>query len=246
MSYWNIIRQVSILRKKEFNMEIRYILGIILLCIQAIIIIPLAIELRKTRSSDGISVISETAWIIAGVGWSIYGYLTDSTTLIISGALATTGSAVVYGLIHKDVSIKDKKKSAIFAIIFTIVMLLSTVVFKDLGLGIFLALFGIIQFLPQLITSVKSIINKDGHGVPLAGTALRALYTLTWCIYAGAWFLWGIAFNEIDLPLAVWGACGFIAFSLQFIAGIIARSHPQDISDESKETPSLPESQQVI
>ena len=210
-------------------MEIRYILGIILLCIQAIIIIPLVIELRKTRSANGISIISETAWIIAGVGWSIYGYLTDSTTLIISGALATTGSAIVYGLIYKDITVKDKKTSAIFAVIFTIVMVLSTLIFKDPGLGIFLALFGIIQFVPQVITSIQSIIHKDDHGVPLTGTALRALYTLTWCIYAGAWFFWGIAFQDIDLPLAVWGACGFIAFGLQFIAGIIAQSYPQDI-----------------
>lgn len=210
-------------------MEVRYVLGIVLLCIQAIIIIPLTLELRKTRSSDGISVISETAWIIAGAGWSLYGYLTGSTTLIISGALATTGSAVVYGLIHKDVATKDKKKSVIFGIFFTAIMLLSTVVFKDMGLGIFLALFGIIQFIPQLVTSTKSILNKDGYGVPLAGTALRALYTLTWCVYAGAWFLWGIAFKDVDLPLAVWGACGFVAFGLQFIAGIAAKPRKENL-----------------
>ena len=208
-------------------MELRYILGIVLLCIQAIIIIPLAIELKETRSSDGISIISETAWIIAGVGWSIYGYLTGSTTLIISGALATLGSVIVYWLIFNDIAVKDKKHSAIFAVIFTTVMVLSTVLFHDLGLGIFLAIFGIIQFLPQLVTSIKSIIHKDGHGVPLTGTALRALYTLTWCIYAGAWFLWGIAFQDIDLPLAVWGAFGFIAFGLQFIAGIVARQNTE-------------------
>lgn len=206
-------------------MEIRHILGIVLLCIQAIIIIPLALELRKTRSSDGISVISETAWIIAGIGWSLYGYLTGSTTLIISGALATLGSALVYGLIYNDVAAKDNKASLIFGVIFTAVMLCTTVIFGDVGLGVFLAVFGVVQFLPQLFTSTRSIINKDGHGVPLAGTALRAIYTLTWCIYAGAWFMWGIAFEDIDLPLAVWGACGFIAFGLQFIAGVIARSH---------------------
>lgn len=204
-------------------MEPRYILGIILLCIQMIIIIPLAIELRNTRSSDGISVISETAWIIAGAGWSLYGYLTGSITLIISGALATTGSLVVYALIFNDLKIKEKKKSLIFAIIFTIMMLLSTLIFKDLGLGIFLALFGIIQFIPQIITSIKSIINKDGQGVPLVGTALRSLYTLTWFIYAGAWFVWGISFKDIDIPLAVWGACGFLAFGLQLISGIVSR-----------------------
>lgn len=65
-------------------------------------------------------------------------------------------------------------------------------------------------------------------GVPLVGTGLRAVYTLTWAVYAAAWGLWGIAFSDVDWPLAVWGACGFVAFGLQFIAGLIADNEHVD------------------
>ena len=204
-------------------MDIRAVLGIALLIVQASIIIPLVIELKKTRSSSGVSIISETAWIIAGLGWSLYGYLTGSTTLIISGALATIGSAIVYSLVYKDVDAITKKRSLIVSIIFTIIMLLSTMIFHSAGLAVFLSLFGLVQFLPQIATSITSIKKKSGYGVPLIGTGLRALYTLTWAIYAGAWFLWGMSFGEIDYPLAVWGATGFIAFLLQFVSGLLVQ-----------------------
>ena len=128
-------------------MDTRAVLGIVLLIVQASIIIPLVIELKKTRSSSGVSIISETAWIIAGLGWSLYGYLTGSTTLIISGALATIGSAIVYSLVYKDVDAITKKRSLIVSIIFTIIMLLSTMIFHSAGLAVFLSLFGLVQFL---------------------------------------------------------------------------------------------------
>lgn len=204
-------------------MDIRAVLGIILLIVQASIIIPLVIELKKTRSSSGVSIISETAWIIAGIGWSLYGYLTGSTTLIISGALATIGSAIVYSLVYKDVDSITKKRSLIVSIVFTLIMLLSTMIFHSAGLAVFLSLFGLVQFLPQIATSITSIKEKNGYGVPLIGTGLRALYTLTWAIYAGAWFLWGMGFGEIDYPLAVWGATGCIAFLLQFVSGLLVQ-----------------------
>ena len=62
----------------------------------------------------------------------------------------------------------------------------------------------------------------QAHGIPIVGTAMRAIYTGTWAVYAGAWGLWGIAFEDVDWPLAVWGAAGFIAFTLQCIAGLVA------------------------
>lgn len=204
-------------------MEPRDILGIVLLAIQASIIIPLAVELRRTRSSEGISTISETAWIIAGTGWSIYGFLTESNTLIASGFLATLGSAIVMSLIHKDLDAEKRKKSLLFGLIFFVVMIASTILFHSPGLGVFLSLFGLIQFFPQMATSIKSIKNKDAHGVPLVGTALRAAYTLTWAVYAAAWFMWGIAFEDVDWPLAAWGLAGFVAFSLQVIAGLVSQ-----------------------
>lgn len=204
-------------------METRVVLGVALLAVQAAIIVPLAVELRKTRSARGISVISETAWIIAGVGWSIYGYLTGSVTLIASGALATLGSLTVYSLIFNDVEKEERNRSFVLGVVFCVFMLTTTAAAGATGLAVFLSVFGLVQFLPQLRTSIIDIKAKTGVGVPLAGTALRALYTLTWAVYAAAWFLWGISFGEIDWPLAVWGACGFVAFSLQFIAGLVSR-----------------------
>lgn len=59
------------------------------------------------------------SWIIAGLGWSIYGFLIDSITLIISGALATTGSLIVMLLIRKDLDNNIKRKSFLFGMFFS-------------------------------------------------------------------------------------------------------------------------------
>lgn len=204
-------------------MDARSVLGIVLLCVQAIIIIPLAAELHKTRSAEGISVISEIAWIVAGMGWSLYGFMSGSDTLVVSGFLATLGSAVVYGFVRSDLHSSVRYRSAVFGLVFVTVMVLSAVLFGVVGLSVFLSVFGVVQFLPQVRTSVRSIRVRDGVGVPLVGIGLRAVYTLTWAVYAAAWGLWGIAFADVDWPLAVWGACGFVAFGLQFVAGVVAR-----------------------
>lgn len=204
-------------------MDARSVLGIILLCVQAIIIIPLVIELRKTRSAEGISILSEVAWIIAGMGWSLYGLMSGSSTLVVSGFLATLGSAVVYGLVRRYVEAGIRHRSRMFGLTFVVVMGLSAVLFGVVGLGVFLSVFGLVQFLPQLRTSVISIRRRDAVGVPLVGTGLRSLYTLLWAVYAGAWGLWGLTVADVDWPLAVWGLCGFVAFGLQFVAGTVAR-----------------------
>lgn len=168
-------------------MDARSVLGIILLCVQAIIVIPLVIELRKTRSAEGVSILSEVAWIIAGMGWSLYGLLSASSTLVVSGFLATLGSAVVYGLVRRYVEAGVRHRSRMFGLVFVFVMGLSAVLFGVVGLGVFLSVFGLVQFLPQLRTSVVGIGRRDAVGVPLVGTGLRSLYTLLWAVYAGAW-----------------------------------------------------------
>ncbi len=201
-------------------MYARSVLGIILLCVQAVIVIPLVIELKKTRSAEGISILSEVAWIIAGMGWSLYGLMSGSSTLVVSGFLATLGSAVVYGLVRRDVEVRVRHRSGMFGLTFVVVMGLSAVLFGVVGLGVFLSVFGLVQFLPQLRTSVVSIGRRDAVGVPLVGTGLRSLYTLLWAVYAGAW---GLTVADVDWPLAVWGLCGFVAFGLQFVAGVTAR-----------------------
>ena len=92
----------------------------------------------------------------------------------------------------------------------------------------FLSVFGLVQFVPQMVTSVRAIAHRTGAGIPLVSTGLRAVYTATWAVYAAAWGLWGIAFNEVDWPLAVWGAAGFVAFGLQFVAGLRAQPSRAD------------------
>lgn len=207
-------------------MDAREITGIALLVVQALIILPLVIELRRTRSAEGISITSEMAWVIAGVGWSVYGGLTGSTILIISGALATAGSLAVLLLIGRDVTTAVWRKVLILGAIFAAAMALSTVFFGAVGLAVFLSIFGLVQFVPQIATSLRALRTRTGHGVPLVGTGLRAVYTATWAIYAGAWWLWGISFADIDWPLAVWGATGFVAFGLQCVAGLRAEKSP--------------------
>lgn len=208
-------------------MDAREITGIALLVVQALIILPLIIELRRTRSAEGISITSEMAWVIAGVGWSIYGALTDSTILIISGALATAGSLSVLLLTGRDVTTDVWRKVTVLGAIFAAVMALSTVLFSAVGLAVFLSIFGLVQFVPQIATSLRSLRTRTGFGVPLVGTGLRAVYTATWAVYAGAWWLWGISFADIDWPLAVWGATGFVAFGLQCVAGLRAEKSPE-------------------
>ena len=205
-------------------MDIRLITGTVLVIVQALIVLPLILELRKTTSAQGISIPSEVAWIIAGVGWSIYGALTQSTTLVISGALATTGSLLVCILVRSDVEPDTWKRIRIPAAVFTIAMLFCAVI-DVTWLSVFLSIFGMVQFIPQITASVQGIRTRTAHGVPLTGTALRAVYTGTWAVYAGAWGLWGIAFDDIDWPLAIWGATGCVAFILQFMSGL--RSRPQ-------------------
>jgi uncharacterized protein with PQ loop repeat len=207
-------------------MDARELTGIALLVIQALIILPLIIELRRTRSAEGISITSEVAWVIAGVGWSIYGALTGSTILVISGALATAGSLAVLLLTGRDVTTDVWRKVAVLGAIFAVAMALSTVFFGAVGLAIFLSIFGLVQFVPQIVTSLRALRTRTGFGVPLIGTGLRAVYTATWAVYAGAWWLWGISFADIDWPLAVWGATGFVAFGLQCAAGLRAEKSP--------------------
>ena len=118
-------------------MDARSILGMILLCVQAVIVIPLVIELRKTRSAEGISIMSEVAWIVAGMGWSLYGLMSGSPTLIVSGFLATLGSAVVYGLVRQDIENDVLQRTGVFGLGFVIVMGLSAMLFGVVGLGVF-------------------------------------------------------------------------------------------------------------
>lgn len=76
-------------------MEIRAYIGASLLVVQACIALALIISLRRTRNTAGISLLSETAWVVAGLGWLAYGIATSSAVLVTSGTLAALGSGAV-------------------------------------------------------------------------------------------------------------------------------------------------------
>lgn len=86
------------------------------------------------------------AWIIAGMGWSLYGLLSGSSTLVVSGFLATLGSAVVYGLVRRDVEVGIRHRSRMFGLTFVVVMGLSAVLFGVVGLGVFCLCLGLCSF----------------------------------------------------------------------------------------------------
>lgn len=202
----------------------RETLGILLLLFQAVLILPLAIELLRTRSGKGVSLLGEMLWVIAGIGWITYGVLSNSVVLMISGSLAFLGSLIVSVLIWNKKPLREKKVSVISAFLTGIVFALSIVFGGLIGISLSLSIFGVVQFIPQAITSWNSLRNGGAEGVPLLGSISRSLYTLTWAFYAGAWFVWGISVEKIDFPLLTWGLAGCIVFGMQFWSGIMFRT----------------------
>ena len=143
-------------------MDARVITGTALVIVQAIILIPLVIELRRTRSAKGVSLTSEVAWIIAGVGWSLYGALTQNLTLVISGALATAGSTIVCVLVRRDVDRAEWKRLRVPAAAFTAAMIACGII--GVGwLSAFLSIFGMVQFVPQILASIQGIRTRSAH-----------------------------------------------------------------------------------
>lgn len=212
-------------------MEIRAYIGLGLLVVQACIAFALIVSLRRTREPTGISLLSETAWVVAGLGWLAYGVATSSTVLVASGTLAALGSTAVLVCLRGSIDATRRRKLAATGAICAVLAVAATAIWHTAGLGVFLAVFGLVQFLPQLYVSVRHILSRTGANVPLAGAALRTCYTATWALYAGAWWLWDMRPSDMDWPLAVWGATGAITFGLQFITGCMtARENARVVS----------------
>lgn len=202
-------------------MEIRAYIGLGLLVVQACIALALVVSLRRTREPAGISLLSETAWVVAGLGWLAYGVATSSVVLVASGTLAALSSAAVLVCLRDSIDAKRRRELAAAGTICAALAIAATAIWHTPGLGVFLAVFGLVQFLPQLHVSVRHILSRTGASVPLAGAALRTIYTATWALYAGAWWLWDIQPHEMDWPLAVWGITGAVTFGLQFVTGLM-------------------------
>lgn len=76
-----------------------------------------------------------------------------------------------------------------------------------------------------MVKSVRFLLTAQQSSDPLLGTFLRSIYTLTWAVYAGAWFMWGMRMQDVNYPLMIWGLSGFVAFGLQWL--VAWRSHSQ-------------------
>ena len=216
----------------RFNfMDIRLFLGLSLLVMQATLAVVYVRELYAVRRSIGtsagaqsVAVLSELMWVVAATGWVWYGVWSHSAVLVASGSIGVIGSATVAWLVFNTLSQYQRRRYLLITAVFAVAMILSAVVWGLGGLGTFLAVFGLVQFLPQMHLSATQLLRGEiVHSVPIKGAALRALYTGLWAIYAVAWHLWGTDPVPIDWPLAVWGLAGCIAFSLQVFVGLSSR-----------------------
>lgn len=179
-------------------------------------------EVWHSRSAASIAVLGELAWIIAGTGWVIYGIWMGSTIVAVSGAVGVLCCTVLCLLVRSDVAGSEWSRYARVTALFALSMGLAIVVGGVAGLSLFLAVFGFVQFIPQLRLSTGQLMRGVVvAGVPVRGAVFRAVYTGLWCVYAVAWGIWGTA--TIDWPLAVWGATGSVAFTLQATVGIRSR-----------------------
>lgn len=205
----------------------RDLFGVLVLLIQISINIPVIVRLLRVKSGKGISLAGEVVWISGGVGWVIYGVATNSVTLMISGSLAVIGCAATSSLIFKY-----SRPPVTFALIMGVITMASILVgylfFGVVGLSIAMAVFGVLQFFPQLFETIGLMVRReDVSGVSIPGSAFRATYTGCWALYAGAWFLWGIKSSEIDYPLLAWGLAGVVVFGLQAIHASAVRWRPE-------------------
>lgn len=208
----------------------RELFGVLMLIFQAGLIVPLAVELYRSKNGKGVSLLGETLWVVAGLGWIAYGALSGSLVLVASGALAFLGSAIVIFFTRASKTPSEMNLALAISALVGVLFLVSTLLWGVTGISVALSVFGVVQFLPQAITSGRGIRDGGVSGVPLIGSLSRSAYTLSWAVYAGAWFLWGIAFSEIDYPLLTWGVAGFIVFGIQFLSGVLyRRNRPSDI-----------------
>ena len=202
----------------------RELFGLSLIAVQLLLAGPIILKLLRSRERKGFSLAGEIIWVAAGAGWALYGLLFDSTVLIISGSIAALTSGAISILIWNY----SPKKMAIICGLGTVAVLgLGTFWGGKEGLSMSLAFVGAVQFLPQLVKSLRMLKNGErAGGVSVLGSGMRSLYTLSWAVYGGAWFLWGAEMTRIDWPLVGWGLAGAVAFFAQACSGIGSRSRP--------------------
>lgn len=197
---------------------IRAGLGFALLAVQAGLLLPLVVHAIRSRSADGVNLGGEAIWAVAGLGWTLYAIWTHDPVVIASGLLAAAGSAILTSLLWPYTT-PGQRRQAVWLSILTVFGLGASTLAGTVGLSVGLSVFGVVQFVPQTITSVRALLSgRPVSGVSRTGAALRTVYTGGWAAYAGAWFWWGITAREISWPLVAWGLMGVLAFGTQALS----------------------------
>jgi hypothetical protein len=203
-----------------FFADPRAVLGFTLLVIQASLALPLVVRVIRARNGVGISLAGESIWMVAGVGWAVYGGMSGSVALVGSGSIAAITSGLLSALLWP--LLPEQRGPALGASAATALGLSAGALIGGWpGLSVALSVFGVMQFIPQLRHSVDAVrLRTTTPGVSVWGSSLRAGYAAGWAVYGGAWWLWGLAIEHIDWPLLIWGAAGAITFGLQgWVAG---------------------------
>lgn len=201
----------------------RAVFGVALLVVQIVLAWPVIARIHRGRSGLGISLTGEAIWVVAGVGWVVYGAVSGSVALIASGSIAAVTSCLTVGALWSLVP--EQRKSALIVSAGTLLGFVAGVLLAGwAGLSVALSVFGVVQFIPQLRQSVLAFHRRAvTSGVSVAGASLRAVYAAGWAVYGGAWWLWGVG---VDWPLALWGAAGAVTFALQAVVAARSRRRP--------------------
>lgn len=204
--------------------EPRALFGLVLIVVQVTLAIPIIMALLGSKERRGISLSGEFIWAAAGIGWALYGGMTGSVTLVVSGSVAAVTSGTISMLVW-PVAPSQRKRALVLGGGTAAVLGASTLLGADHGLSASLAAVGVLQFGPQFAESWHALASKAlVAGVSVLGACLRSLYTFSWALYGGAWFLWGPGMSRIDWPLVGWGLAGAVTFALQALGAARSRS----------------------
>jgi len=206
------------------GLDARTLFGFALLAIQAGLAAPLLLRLFRSRVRDGFSLMGETIWVALSLSWILYGLLAGSLLFTMSATLAALTSALVVALIWGTHA--SRRRSATIAAVLTALVALAGLWAGGVdGLGVVIAAIGAVQFLPQIIESVRQLRGRTPiPGVSPVAALARACYTLGWAIYGLGHLVWGADSGRIDWPLVTWGVAGAFAFVTLALAARVSRT----------------------
>lgn len=200
--------------------QARVVFALVLVGVQALLVVPILVRLSRAHSARGISLVGELIWVVAGIGWAVYGEATGSLALVVSGSLAAATSGIISAISWRLLPTQHRM-ALLLSVVTAAAFIVGFAIAGEAGLTVTLSAFGVVQFLPQLRHSLQLANSAvPTEGVSVAGAVLRVVYSLGWAVYAGAWFLWGMSIEQIEWPLLAWGLAGAIAFAVQATVAI--------------------------